>query len=88
MWPADKARPTVYLLCVRWVLNAQRQDYRNGIQKAGVTPQWSPAFSKSLVIVEFDQVRSRQRMYFSDFMIFISFDLCFCNLLIFLFLIK
>ena len=57
MWPADKAVPTVYLLCVRWVLNAQQQDNRNGIQKAGVTPQWSPAFSKSLVIVEFDQVR-------------------------------
>ena len=25
MWPADKAMPTVYLPCVRWVLNAQRQ---------------------------------------------------------------
>ena len=87
MWPADKAVPTVYLLCVRWVLNAQRQDYRNGIQKAGVTPQWSPAFSKSLVIVEFDQVRWRQRMNFSDFMIFIYFDFCFFRLLIILFLI-
>ena len=77
MWLADKAMPTVYLLCVRWVLNAQRQDNRNGIQKAGVTPQWSPAFSKSLVIVEFDQVRWRHRMYFSDFMIFSSFAI-FC----------
>ena len=86
MWPADKARPTVYLLCVRWVLNAQQQDNRNGIQTAGVTPQWSPAFSKSLVIVEFDQVRWRQRIFY-DFMIFIFFDFCFCSLLIFLFLI-